>query len=82
MKKILYFSAGWCGPCKLLKPKIQALSAKLPIQIIDIDANPDLAAKYSIRNIPAVLVLNGDQVTSRLIGNTITEQTITESYNK
>ena len=40
MKKILYFSAKWCGPCKQLGPVMDSLSAEgLPIQKIDVDEN-------------------------------------------
>ena len=81
MKKILYFSATWCNPCKLIKPKMVALSATLPVQIIDIDSDPGLAQKYNIRNIPAVVVVNGDTVTARLVGNAITQESVTHAYN-
>jgi len=46
MKKILYFTAAWCGPCKTLRPRIEKLSAELPIQIIDVDANKATCDKY------------------------------------
>ena len=81
MKKILYFSATWCNPCRLIKPKMVALSATLPIQIIDVDAEAELAAKYNIRSIPAVIVVDGDTVTARLIGNNITTESVTHAYN-
>jgi thioredoxin 1 len=82
MKKILYFSAEWCNPCKLIKPKMVALSATLPIQIIDIDKDPALATKYNIRNIPAVIVVDGIAVTARLVGNNITQESVTHAYNQ
>ena len=82
MKKILYFSAEWCNPCKLIKPKMVALSATLPIQIIDIDKDPALATKYNIRNIPAVIVVDGIAVTARLVGNNITHESVTHAYNQ
>ena len=82
MKKILYFTASWCGPCKLLKPKIQAMQSRFPITILDVDTNSEACSKYSIRNVPTIIIVNGDREISRLIGNNITEQTITESFNK
>lgn len=82
MKKILYFSAEWCNPCKLIKPKMVALSATLPIQIIDIDKDPALATKYNIRNIPSVIVVDGIAVTERLVGNNITQESVTHAYNQ
>ena len=82
MKQILYFTATWCGPCKLLKPKIQAMQGQLPITILDVDTNADAVDKYSIRNVPTIIVTNGGNEIGRLIGNNITQERIVELYNK
>jgi thioredoxin 1 len=82
MKQILYFTAPWCGPCKLLKPKIQAMQSRFPITILDVDTNTEACNKYSIRNVPTIVITqNGHEIT-RLVGNSITEQRITESFNQ
>ena len=82
MKQILYFTASWCGPCKLLKPKIQALQSKLPITILDVDTNAEACSKYSVRNVPTIIVTNNGNEIGRLVGNNITEQRIVESFNR
>lgn len=82
MKQILYFTATWCGPCKLLKPKIQAMQSQLPITILDVDTNTEAVEKYSIRNVPTIIVTNGGNEVGRLIGNNITQERIVELYNK
>lgn len=82
MKQILYFTATWCGPCKLLKPKIQAMQSQLPITILDVDINADAVGKYSIRNVPTIIVTKGGNEIGRLIGNNITQERIVELYNK
>tara|TARA_R110001606_G_scaffold338599_1_gene486670 strand:- start:366 stop:617 length:252 start_codon:yes stop_codon:yes gene_type:complete len=71
MNKILYFSAAWCGPCKILGPTMDQLSTEgLPIQKIDVDTNSDLSARYGVRNIPClVLVDDSGTELKRLIGN-------------
>ena len=63
MKKILYFSAGWCGPCKMLGPIMESLSGQINYEKIDVDSNQELSIKYGVRNIPTlVLVENGEAV--------------------
>jgi thiol-disulfide isomerase/thioredoxin len=82
MKKILYFTATWCGPCKLLKPKIQAMQSRFPITILDADTNAEALSKYAIRNVPTIIIVDGDREVARLIGSNITEQRITELFNQ
>lgn len=82
MKKFLYFTATWCVPCKVLKPKIEALSAELPITILDVDANKTTATEYNIRNIPTIVVIDEKgTVLNRLVGNNITVNALRELYN-
>ena len=71
MKRILYFSADWCGPCKLLGPSLDGLRTEgIPIQKIDVDKNPDQSSKYSVRNIPSLILVDefGNEL-KRLVGN-------------
>ena len=68
MKKILVFTATWCGPCKNFKPIMEQVSRELPVQFIDVDASPDLVAEYGVRNVPTVIVVNNGQVTSKQAG--------------
>ena len=82
MKQILYFTATWCGPCKILKPKIQAMQSQLPITILDVDSNAEAVGKYSIRNVPTIIVANNGTEVGRLIGNNITHERIVELYNR
>ena len=82
MKQILYFTATWCGPCKLLKPKIQAMQSQLPITILDVDTNADAVGKYSIRNVPTIIVTRSGNEVGRLIGNNITQEGIVELFNQ
>lgn len=71
MKSILKFGAEWCGPCKRLEPILDQLQSDYPdliIRGIDIDAAPDLAAKYKIRTLPTIIFLQDDIEVSRLVG--------------
>ena len=53
MKKLLYFSADWCEPCKQLGILMEELSQEgINTQKIDIDTNPDAAEGFGIKTIP------------------------------
>ena len=71
MSKLLYFSAAWCGPCKVLGPKIQQLQSEgLNIQKVDVDQDQALSAQYSVRSVPTLVKINGSgNEVGRLVGN-------------
>ena len=60
MKKILYFSAAWCGPCRMLAPRMEKLSGegKINYQKIDVDSDTELSIKYGVRNIPTLILVD------------------------
>jgi thioredoxin-like negative regulator of GroEL len=60
MKRFLYFSAPWCGPCRQLGPTMDQVALNYPVRKINIDENPLLAQQYKIKNIPTVLVIDDD----------------------
>lgn len=82
MKKILYFTAEWCGPCKMIKPKMQQLAQTLPMQFIDVDTNKSTCEQYAVRNVPCVVITNNGTVTGRLVGNNITPESVTQMFNQ
>ena len=67
---ILYFTAVWCGPCKMFKPIVQQVQAELgvSINIVDVDQSPDLTHKYSINSVPTIIVENNGTVVYRNSG--------------
>ena len=82
MKKILYFSASWCEPCKQLSPRMQKLMNEgLNIQKIDVDSNPGLVAEYGIRNVPTLIFENNGIPVNKKIG-VLTESEIREGWNQ
>jgi thioredoxin 1 len=83
MKKILYFTATWCGPCTYVKPQMQEISNQIPISFIDVDSNTTTTEKYNIKNIPAVVLIdNNGRELGRLVGSNVTKQAVIELYNK
>ena len=67
---VLYFTATWCGPCKMFKPTVQAVSAELSVGInyVDVDQQKDLAQKYGISSVPTIIVENDGNVVYRSSG--------------
>jgi len=80
MKKILYFSAAWCGPCKTLGPIMESLSGQINYEKIDVDKNQNLSIKYSVRNIPTLVLVKDGEMQGRLVGLQTKEQ-ILDFYN-
>lgn len=58
--KVLKFEAAWCGPCKMLSKVMEDAGDKIgvPVEVIDIDQNRDLAVKYGIRGVPTLVVVD------------------------
>ncbi len=80
MKKILYFNATWCGPCNSLKPVIESLKSELEIESIDIDSNPQLTQKYSVKSIPTLVFVKDGHPQNKKSG-VLTESQIKETWN-
>jgi thioredoxin 1 len=81
MKKILYFSAAWCGPCRTLGPIMDSVAGEVAWEKVDVDQNQELSMKYGIRNIPTlVLVDNGGNELNRSTG-VMQKQQIIDFYN-
>lgn len=69
MKKLLYFSASWCGPCQQLGPIMDELKTEgITVQKIDVDANPEICQAFNIRNVPTVVLTVGDVDKGRKVG--------------
>jgi len=69
MKTMKYFSATWCGPCKVFKPVMNEIAGEgYHVEFIDIDNMSDLASKYNIRSVPTVVIEEGGVEVDRFVG--------------
>lgn len=66
------FWAEWCGPCKMMLPIVEEISAefegKLTVAKVDVDSSQGTAAKFGIRNIPTILFFKGGKVVDKQVG--------------
>ena len=69
MKKIVRFTASWCGPCKMLAKTLEEVDSKLPIEVVDIDVFPDIAAEFGIRSVPTLVIVEDNIPSKRIVGN-------------
>ncbi len=73
LPKLWDFWATWCGPCKELKPTIEALEkeyeGRIEIRSIDVDQDKDMAQKFAVSAIPTLVFLDakGNEL-SRIVG--------------
>ena len=69
---VIDFWAEWCGPCRMIAPIIDELSAeyagKVTIGKCDVEEADDIAAKFMVRNIPTVVFLKGGNVVDKQVG--------------
>ena len=74
MKKVLRFTATWCGPCKMLAKNLESVKTETPIEVIDIDENQEMAMKFGIRGVPTLVMVEDDKETKRMVGMTSLKQ--------
>ena len=68
MKRILRFTASWCGPCKMLSENLKLVQTDMPIEVYDIDENPTLAMDYGIRSVPTLIMMEENVEVKRKVG--------------
>src|SRR5262245_46292478 len=66
------FWAEWCGPCKMIAPLLDELATEYDGKVknakVNIDDHHDLAAQFSVRAIPTLLLFKNGQVVEQMVG--------------
>ncbi|NSB16906.1 thioredoxin [Clostridium beijerinckii] len=69
---VVDFFATWCGPCKMLSPVLEGLSAEMEGKAkfikVDIDQSLDLANEFQISSVPTMIIFKDGQKAEQLIG--------------
>lgn len=66
------FWAEWCGPCRVLAPRVEEVArlyaGKIKVGKLNVDDNNATAARYNIRGIPTLLLFRGGKVQGQIVG--------------
>ncbi|MCZ8516180.1 thioredoxin [Paenibacillus filicis] len=66
------FWAPWCGPCKMIAPVLEELSAqlgeKITIAKVNVDDNPETAGNYGVMSIPTLKLFKNGEVVQTAVG--------------
>jgi thioredoxin 1 len=66
------FWAPWCAPCRMIGPALEELAAEFAgrakIAKLNVDADPELAARYGVSSIPSLIVFRGGKVVEQRLG--------------
>src|SRR3954447_18799162 len=64
------FWASWCPPCRTMNPVIEALARDFKVCKVNVDTNQELAARYGISSIPALLIFKDGRLVGQHVGVT------------
>lgn len=69
---IVDFWAEWCGPCRMVGPLVKEIGAdyegRAVVTKLDVDSNPEVSAKFGIRNIPTILFFKNGEIADKQVG--------------
>ena len=68
---LLDFWASWCGPCRMISPVLEEIAnerSDIKVCKVNVDEEPELAQRYNIMSIPALMVVKDGKVVNQAVG--------------
>ena len=68
---LLDFWASWCGPCRMVSPIVDEIAAErsdIKVGKINVDEQPELAARFGVMSIPTLVVMKNGEVINQAVG--------------
>ena len=66
------FWAEWCGPCRMMNPILEefatAHDGQMKVVKLNVDENPEAAARFKVLSIPTMLVFQNGDVVKQMVG--------------
>lgn len=66
---VVDFSAAWCGPCRVLAPVLDRIAGhylgRVQFFKVDVDGEPELAARFGIRSVPTLMFVHHGRLVDR-----------------
>ena len=80
----IYFSADWCGPCKMFKPVLQQVSQEMgvPVNYINVDYDASFTQKYSVTSVPTLIVTDNSGAERFRHSGTMARQQLVDLFNR
>ena len=68
---LLDFWASWCGPCRMVSPIVDEIAAErsdIKVCKINVDEQPELAARFGVMSIPTLVVMRNGKIVKQVTG--------------
>ena len=68
---LLDFWASWCGPCRMVSPIIDEISAErgdIKVGKVNVEEQRELAAQFRVMSIPSLVVMKDGKIVNRMVG--------------
>lgn len=82
MNKLFYFSAVWCGPCKVFGPVMDQVALEVPVIKFDADDDRDTTDLYNVKAVPTVLLVDENGKELRRFTKGQSKKFVIDFYNQ